>query len=123
MLQAALLDCLLLDLFPFPQNCFVPSEVDVSGCDVVQALVVPLVVVVFDKGPDLAFEVTGQVVIFQQNAVFHGLVPSRQRRVYSTTLDLALSLRMERCATHVRHILSFQPFGQIARDVAGPVIT
>ena len=59
MLQATLLDCLFLDLLPFPENGFVATEVDVCGCDVVQALVVTLVVVVFDEGPDLAFEITG----------------------------------------------------------------
>ena len=50
MLQAALADCLFLDLLPFPENGFVPTKVDVSQCDVVQALVVPLVVVVIDEG-------------------------------------------------------------------------
>ena len=59
MLQAALLDRLFLDLLPFPENNLVASEVDVSWCDVVQALVVTLVVVVIDEGPDLAFEITG----------------------------------------------------------------
>ena len=60
MLQAALLDCLFFDLFPFSQNGFVAAEVDVGGCDVVQALVVSLVVVIFDEGPDLALKITGQ---------------------------------------------------------------
>lgn len=59
MLQAALADCLFLDLHPFPENGFVATEVDVSWCDVVQALVVTLIVVVFDEGSDLAFKITG----------------------------------------------------------------
>ena len=113
MLQAALLDCVFLDLLPFSQNGFVTAEVDVGGCDVIQPLMVALVVVVVDECADLAFEITGQVVVFQQYAVLHGLVPA---------LNLALVLRVERCTTHVRHILPFQPFGQIARDVAGPVV-
>ena len=45
MLQAALLDCQFLDLLPFPDDSFVAPEVDISWCDVVQALVVSLVVV------------------------------------------------------------------------------
>ena len=49
MLQAALFDCLLFDLFPFSQNGFIAPEVDVSGRDVIQALVVELVVVVLYK--------------------------------------------------------------------------
>jgi len=75
MLQAALADCQFLDLLPFPENGFVAPEVDVGRCDVVQALVVALVVIVIDEGPDLAFKVAGQVVILQQNPVLHGLVP------------------------------------------------
>ena len=35
MLQAALLDCQFLDLFPFSDDGFVAAEVDVCGCDVV----------------------------------------------------------------------------------------
>jgi len=59
MLQAALSDRQFLDLLPFSQNGFVPYKIDVSGCDVVQALVVALVVVVVDEGPDLLLEITG----------------------------------------------------------------
>ena len=58
MLQAALSDCLFLDLFPFSQNGFVASEVDVGRCDVVQALVVALIVVVIDEGFDLGLKIT-----------------------------------------------------------------
>ena len=83
MLQASLSDCQFFDFLPFPEYGFVPSEVDVGRCDVVQALVVSFVVVVVDECPDLAFEITGKVVVFQQNPVLHGLVPA---------LDLALGL-------------------------------
>ena len=65
MLQAALSDCQFLDLFPFSDDGFVAPEVDIGGCDVVQALVVALVVVVIDEGPDLAFKIAGQIVVFQ----------------------------------------------------------
>jgi hypothetical protein len=33
------------------------------------------VIVVFDEGLDLGLEVAGQEVVFQQDAVLHGLVP------------------------------------------------
>ena len=91
-MQAALLDCQFLDLSPFPENGFVASEVNISGRDVVRALVVTLVVVVFDEGPYLAFEIAGQVVILQHNPGLHGLGPA---------LDLALGLRVERCSAHI----------------------
>ena len=56
MLQAAILDCLFLDRFPFSENAFVPSEVDVRRSDVrrsdvIQALVIAVVVVVIDETP------------------------------------------------------------------------
>jgi transposase len=40
MLQAALLDCPFLYLCPFSEDGLIEPEVGVSGCDVVQALVV-----------------------------------------------------------------------------------
>ena len=114
MLQAALSDCHFLDLLPFPDDGFVAPKIDVCRCDVVQALMVALVVVVIDEGPDLMFEITGQIVVFQQNPVLHRLVPA---------LDLALGLRVERGSANVIHFVVLQPFGQIARDIAGSVIT
>jgi hypothetical protein len=75
--------------------------------------VVTLVVVIFDEGADLAFKIIGQILVFQQHPVFHGLVPS---------LNLALSLGMERGSTNMIHLVIFQPIGQITRDVAGPVV-
>lgn len=55
---------------------------------------VALVVVVVDEGANLRFEIAGQVVIFQQNAVLQGLVPA---------LYLALGLRMVGLAVNLRH--------------------
>ena len=108
MLQAAILDCLFLDLFPFSETAFVTSEVDVCRSDVVQALVIAVVVVVIDEDTDLLLQIAWQVVVFQENAVLHGLVPA---------FDLALRLRMERSATNVLHLLLLHPFSQFTRDV------
>jgi len=60
-------------------------EVDVGGGEIAQALVVAPMIVVGDEGIDLGIEVAGQVVVFQQDPVLEGLVP---------TLDLALGLGM-----------------------------
>ena len=49
MLQAALLDCLFFDRFPFSENVFGTLKVDVRGSDVAQALVIAVIVVVIDK--------------------------------------------------------------------------
>jgi hypothetical protein len=59
MLQATLSDSLFLDLFPFSENGFIAAKVDVGGRDVIQALVVSLVVVIFDEATDLTFQVAG----------------------------------------------------------------
>ena len=113
MLQAALLDRLFLDRFPFSENVFVTPEVDVRGSEVVQALVIAVIVVVIDKDTNLLLQVAWQVVVFQENTVLHGLVPS---------FDLTLSLRMEWSAANVFHFLLFHPFSQIGRDVARAII-
>jgi hypothetical protein len=82
-LQAPMLDGLSLDPFALFDDGGCPAEVGVGGCHVGQALVVTLVIVVLDEGLDLGFEVAGQEVILQQDAVLQGLMPA---------LDLALGL-------------------------------
>ena len=83
MMQASRFECLSFDPFALLQNGFVTPKVNVSGCDVVDALVIALVIVVVDEGCDLGFKITGQEVVFQQDAVLECLVPA---------FDLALSL-------------------------------
>ena len=113
MLQASILDFLFLDRFPFSKNVFGTPEVDVRGSDVVQALVIAVIVVVIDKDSDLLLQIAWQVVVFQKNAVLHGLVPA---------FDFTLCLRMEWSAANVFHLFLFHPFSQIGRDVARAVI-
>ena len=72
-----------------------------------------LVVVMLDEGPDLRFEIAGQEVVFQQDAVLHGLVPA---------LDLALGLGVEGRTAHVAHTLRFDVFRQLARDIARAIV-
>ncbi len=68
-MQAARFERLSFDPFPLLWNGFITPEEDVSGCDVVDALVISLVVVVVDEGFDLSFKVARQEVVFQQDAV------------------------------------------------------
>ncbi len=112
-LQAPMFDSLSLDPFALFDDGWSPAEVGVGGRHVFQALVVTLVVVVFDEGLDLGLEVAGQEVVFQQDAVLQGLVPA---------LDLALGLRMHRGAAHVAHLPGLDVFRQFARNVAGAII-
>jgi len=59
-MQASRFECLSFDPFALFQNGFVTPEIDVGRCDVVDALVIPLMIIVIDEGFDLNFEVTRQ---------------------------------------------------------------
>ena len=100
MLQASILYCLFFDHFPFSENVFGTPEVDVRGSDVVQALMIAVIVVVIDKDTDLLLQIARQVVVFEENAVLHGLVPA---------FDFTLRLRMEWSAANVFHLFLFHP--------------
>ena len=66
MQAASLFDGFSFDLFPPFENGLTAPEVDVSRRQVVQALVVSTVVVVLDELLDAVFELSWQVVVFQQ---------------------------------------------------------
>ena len=84
MVQAAVLNGQFLDLFsPFDYGGVTP-EVGIGWCDVADALVVAVVIVMIDEGADLVFKIAGQVIVFQQYPVLQRLVPA---------LYLALGLR------------------------------
>ncbi len=78
-----------------------PACIGVCGCDVVQAIVVPLVIVMTNEGGDVRLKITRQKIIFEQDAVLQRLMPS---------LNLALFLGMIGRAACVRHALAFQVF-------------
>lgn len=101
--QASLLEGVSLDALAFEQDALRPAEVNISGGQVSQALVVAPVVVVLDEHLNLGFEVAGQMVVLQQDAVLERLVP---------TLALALGLRVARCAADVVHAVVGQPPGE-----------
>ena len=96
-LQAPIFDGLSFDPFALFDDGCSSAEVGISWGHVFQALVVAPVIVVLDEGLDLGLKVAGQEVIFEQHLVFQGLVPA---------FDLALGLRMERCATYMVYICS-----------------
>ena len=92
MAQAAVSDGQFLDRLPGVEDGLAAAEVDVSGGQVAEALVVAAVVVVVDESGNGGLELAGQEVVFQQDAVLQGLMPA---------LDLALGLRVVRCAMDV----------------------
>ena len=108
MAQAPFVHGVLFDLLSLFQDLLCPSEADISRCQVAQALMVSVVVVVRDEGFDLGFEIAGQEVVLQQDAVLHRLVPA---------FNFTLRLWMERRATNVIHTLVFKIIGQVPRDV------
>jgi hypothetical protein len=108
MLQASVCDGCSLDAFALGEDCLGLAEVDVGRSQIVDALMIADVVVVFDEGVNLPFKVAGQVIVLEQNAVLQGLMPA---------FDLSLSLGMIRRPAHVLHALGLEPFGQIGRHV------
>ena len=74
---------------------------------------VATVIVVLDECLDLRFELTGQVVVFEQDAVLERLVPP---------LDLALGLGMAWRTAEMLDLLRVEPFSEPSRDVARTVV-
>ena len=62
------------------------SEVDVGGRQILQALVVALMIVVFDEAIDVRFKIAGQVVVVEQNAVLERLVPASETSIGGSEL-------------------------------------
>ena len=113
MLRATIGDCLSFDPFAFEEDGLSPSEVDVGGREIAQALVVSRMVVLRHEGGDPAFEIAGQVIVLKQDAVLERLMPA---------LDLALGLRVIGGAADMVHLLAIQPLREILRDVRRSVI-
>src|SRR5438132_11766735 len=113
MQAASLFDGFSFDLFPPFENGLTASEVDVSRRQVVQALVVSTVVVVLDELLDALFELSWQVVVLQQDPVFHRAVIS---------LDLALRHRVVRPAADMSDAVVLEPLAKLARHVGWTVI-
>lgn len=108
MLQATVCDGVALDTLTFCEDRLSSAEVDVSRGQIVDALVIAGMIVMFDEGGDLPLEIARQVIVVEQDAVLQGLMPA---------LDLALGLGMIRRAAHMLHVFMFEPPGQVVRDV------
>ena len=61
MLQAPIFDSLSFDPFAMLDDGLRPAEVGIDRCDVVQALVIALMVVVLDERFDLLLKVAGYI--------------------------------------------------------------
>jgi hypothetical protein len=63
-LQAPELDCLSFDPFALFDDGRGPTEVGVGRRDVAETLVIAAMIVMFDEGLDLVFEIARQEVVF-----------------------------------------------------------
>jgi hypothetical protein len=111
-MQAPGFDGLSFDPFSLFQDSLATTEVDIGRGQIVDALVVTPVVVMFHECFDAGLKVTREEVVFRQDAVLQGLKPS---------FDLAPGLRMIWSTPDMAHVLVFQPVSQITRDVTGTV--
>src|SRR6476469_6333898 len=88
--QPTVLDGLAFDPFSFQQDGLTAPEVDVGRGEIVDALVIAPVVVVRDECIDLSFEIAGQIIVLEQDAVLERLMPAldfplRHRMIGRTT--------------------------------------
>ena len=104
MVQAAVFECNFLDVFSPFNDCGVTPEVGVGWCDVADALVVSMIVVMIHEGADLQFKIAGQVIVFEENLVLEGLMPS---------LDFTLCLRVVRCPSNMTHAVILEPVSEV----------
>ncbi len=110
-MQAPGFDSLSFDPFSLFQDGPSPSDVGIGRGQIIDALVIAVVVVVIHEGFNAGLKISGEEVVFQQDAILQGLLPS---------FNLALGLRMIRCAPDMAHALALQPISQITRAIAGP---
>ncbi len=111
--QAAVLGGSALDALTLQQDGLPPAEINISRGQVVQAFILALVIIVLDECLDIGLKRAWQIVIFQQDAVLHGLVPA---------LYLSLRLWVGRRAANMLNAVLRQPLGKPMRDKAWPVI-
>ena len=68
MIAAALFDGTAFDLLSHFQDVLASPEVHICGRQVVQAFVIAAVIIVVGQGGDRALQITGQVIVFKQDA-------------------------------------------------------
>jgi hypothetical protein len=88
------------------------TEVDVGWRQVVQTLVVAAVVVVLDELAGALFKLSWQIIVFQQDPIFHRAVIS---------LDLALCHRVVSSTADVFDAFVLEPLTKLARGRCGLV--
>ena len=111
--QASGFESVAFDPFSLQQDGLAPPEIDVGRGEIGDALVVSQVSVVGDEVADLLFEIAGQVVVLDQDAVLECLVPA---------FNLALGLGVQRRPANMAHALVMEPFRQITGNVGRAIV-
>ena len=91
-MQAPMFNGFSFGPFALLDNSLCAAGVGVGRCDVIQALLIELIVVVLDERFDLPFEIARQELVSLQDAVLEGLV---------SACRFTVRLQMKRCAEHV----------------------
>ena len=81
------------------------TAVDIGRGEVMKALVVTPCVVVIDELAEARFQLTGQIVVLEQDLVLHGAV---------VALDLALGHRVIGFAPGMGHSVVLEPGGELS---------
>ena len=81
------------------------TAVDIRRSEVMKALVVTPCVVVIDELAEARFQLTGQIVVLEQDLVLHGAV---------VALDLALGHRVIGFAPGMGHSVVLEPGGELS---------
>ena len=95
-MQASGFECLVFNPFPFLTRCLDCARSKHRQVSDWRCFHGSEMVVVADEVSDLLFEITGQIIVLEQDAVFECLVPA---------LDFALGLRVHERTTGVIHAL------------------
>jgi hypothetical protein len=66
-LQSSLFDAVAFDPFSFQYDGLASTEVDIGWRQLLQAFVVAAVIAVLDEAVDVSLEVTGQVIVLEQD--------------------------------------------------------
>ena len=101
----SLLDSISSDGFSPFKYALTATAVDIGRGEVMKALVVTSGVVVVDELSEARFQLTGQIIVLEQDLVLHGAV---------VALDLALGHRVIGFAPGMGHSVVLEPGGELS---------
>ena len=113
MLQAPVLNSLAFDPSTLQLDGLTASEIDIGRREIAQDIVIAVLVVMLNEGLDMVFQIPGQIVALQKNAVLQRLMPA---------FNLALCHGVVGRAADMLEVAVAEPGCQITGDVAGTIV-